>query len=151
MFPITPSLGWEAIERLQHFIDSRKVTPVAFGSDEALSAVLDYFPKDSVPSAEHIERRFRCLRRNRVRKQRNRVRLLFAAALHNHDGSSSNRIDDADELCDARRRMTPAEWALFQRIAAGETLGEIAQDSGLSFGQLRTRLCRLRSRVRSVA
>jgi len=77
MFSTTLPSGWQVFESLQHSIDSRIVNSAALGGEEALSDLLDDFAKDFVPDAERVERRFRSLLRNRARKHRHRIGLLF--------------------------------------------------------------------------
>ena len=143
--------GWQTFERLQHSVDSRIVTSDTLGGEEALSDLLDDFTADFTPSAEYVERRFRSLRCNRVRKQRHRICLLFRAELSEQVAAPDKRIDDADELRFVRSQVTSAEWGLFERVSLGFTYDELARDNGVSPGQLRARLCRLRSRLRLAA
>lgn len=141
--------GWRAFERLQRSLDVRSINPVTSGSDEALSDLLNEFGKLDLPTDQQVERRFRSLRRNRVRKYRHRVSLLSAAGRRDSDFSPCKCIDDTDELCFARRQLTATEWRLVENVASGKSFHEIGQDNGLTSGQVRTRICRLRRRMRA--
>jgi hypothetical protein len=54
-------------------------------------------------------------------------------------------------LIELRRQMTSAEWILIVRVASGFDCNELAQDSGFTAGNIRTKLSRLRARLKKAA
>ncbi|MGA7698376.1 MAG: hypothetical protein WCB27_02125 [Thermoguttaceae bacterium] len=149
---MTPSAllpGWLVFERLQHSIDARILNADALGAEEALADLLDDFANGFTPTAEYVKRRFRSLRQNRSRKHRHRFALASATARSEHVAEDTGRVDDADQLRFVKDHVTPDEWALLQHVAAGDTCDDTARTTTASAGQVRTRLCRLRSRLRT--
>lgn len=147
MLSATLSPCWQVFERLQHSIDGRIANAIAHASEEALSDLLDDFRSGTIPPEERIEYRFQSLRRNRIRKHRNRARLTFGMRSSENDVSPTTRVDDGDEIQFARSQMAAADWAVIERVACGDSCNQIAKENRLSPGQLRTRLSRLRSRL----
>ncbi len=142
------SPGWQAFERLQHYIDARILNADALGAEEALADLLDDFANGFTPTGDYLKRRFRSLRHNRSRKHRHRFALARAVARPEHVPADTGRVDDADYLRFVRDHVTRDEWALLQHVAAGDTFDDMARATTASAGQVRTRLCRLRSRLR---
>ena len=151
MTPSALSPGWQVFERLQHSIDARILNADAFGAEEALTDLLDDFAKGFVPTAGYVKRRFRSLRQNRSRKHRHRLALSSAVARPEHVAGDTGRVDDADHLRFVRDCVTAGEWALLQHVAAGDTCDDFALATTASAAQVRTRLSRLRSRLRASA
>jgi len=58
------------------------------------------------------------------------------------------RLSDRIRLMEFRNRMTAAEWVLVVRVAAGFSCRELAQRTGTPAGGVRTKLSRLRARLK---
>lgn len=142
--------GWQAFQDLQHFISTRNLASHALACEEALSNVLDEFKPNVAPSAADVNRRFRSLRRNRVRKHRRR-QALVAASAKVPDGAPRPRLDHLDDLRYVKSLTTDDEWRLIQGVANMSDYASLAAGNGLSVGQLRTRISRLRARVQAAA
>ena len=79
--------------------------------------------------------------------ERNHARLL-RKYVRPQEEHSERRLLDRLRLAEMRESMKPAEWAFLMAVAAGIAYHEMA---GMTAGAARTRLARLRSRLRSTA
>ena len=146
---------WAAIARLQGLLSkSFRMIPASSESfEDAFSGLLESAGAVGMPP-ERVQKRFRSLSRNRAQKHRSRRRLLAKKAhlLAHDDPSDPSEVAGRNELVDmARREISQDEWEILQGIAQDRNLPEIANRFGLSVPALKSRVFRIRERIRSSA
>ena len=167
MIAPSPETGWTAFARLQHSLERKRTCTESWACEEALTNLLDDFAS-GIPSPQELKRRFQSLVLNRSRKHRNRARLDERHCATN--GPSTNRngepiestasrdrriVMEASELA-ARRELVSFvrsavqadDWRSMWRLACGDEYVLVARGRGITAGQLRTRICRLRAVLR---
>ena len=158
---------WNDYLQFQSDGDSRTASPASFGQDDALAALVEDFapggrPLDSVS----LRNQFENLCCNRAAKYRRRIRLTERFAERQRSirresvrcllGGRGPLPEDhaaavaTSELVGLVRRCVPeADWQVLWMLAEGYSYGEIAARYGVTAESLKSRTCRLRSRIRN--
>ena len=79
--------------------------------------------------------------------ERNRAQLRRKYLRQHPEPDAEQRMLARGRLTETRRAVSAAEWVLLVDLATGIPYHEIAADRGVTVGCLRTRICRLRSRL----
>jgi hypothetical protein len=154
MLVAEPTPGWMAFSRLQHFLNSLSIDATIWGRDEAGTDLVTDLANDDLSPAE-VNRRFRGIALNRARKHRNRAQLYgdHAARCRGEAYHEDNQATDAaarELLQLVRRAVSIEEWNVLWRLAEGSSYEELAGVAGTSEVSLRTRVSRVRERVRKM-
>lgn len=80
--------------------------------------------------------------------ERNRAQLRRKYLRQHPEPDAEERMLARGRLSETRRAVSAAEWVLLVSVATGIPYHEIAAGLGITIGCLRTRLCRLRVRLR---
>ena len=83
--------------------------------------------------------------------ERNHARLRRKYLRHDPEPDRAPRMLASTRLAEIRSSVSAEEWGLLIAVAAGRTCREMATDSGVTAGSVRTRISRLRARLRRVA
>jgi hypothetical protein len=143
---------WAAIAQLQVLVSKARRAAPSSGEafDEALTCLLDDSGGEHQPAKE-VQRRFRSLSRNRAQKHRARRHLLvkkphvFALSPSPNPALQAER----NELVVMTRDMVSAdEWELLQEVAHDRSFSELAEHHRLSVPALKSRIFRIRERIR---
>lgn len=152
MLVAEPTPGWMAFSRLQRFLNSLPIDATVWGRDEAATDLVDDLVSDDLSPTE-VNRRFRGIALNRAGKHRNRAQLYagFAArrrgdAYHEDKQATEATAHQLSQL--VRRAVSVEEWNVLWRLAEGWSYEELAGVGGTSVVSLRTRVKRIRERVR---
>lgn len=134
---------WGVYARLQAMLARRyQADDQSWGLDAGLDRLLT--AQNKPPGEEEADRAVRSEnRRERYRAQLRRVHLVL-----------EDRMADPEEVVAARRALRAAQmmvshedWALLCAVGEGHEYAEIAAAQGVSVGQLRIRVLRLRRRL----
>jgi hypothetical protein len=158
---------WNDYLQFQSDGDVRTANSASFGHDDALSSLVDDFGP-SGRQLDSVSRRsqFENLCCNRAAKYRRRTRLMerFAERQRSMRRESVRSLlggrgplpeDHAatvatSELLDLVRRCVPeADWNVLWMLAEGYSYNEIAVRYGVTAESLKSRTCRIRSRIRN--
>ena len=144
---------WGVFHRLQAIGSSRRVDSQTLGRDEALTALSDKFGTGCDPlDPDSVQRQFDRLRVNRTAKYRRRVQLDRQIAENTQTilPAQHTQVVAIKELAELLHRETPeADWQILRMLADGFTYREIADQQGLSITNLKSRVFRVRCRLRS--
>jgi len=148
------SFPWNTLQRLQAASNSVVVNARSMGREEALTVIVGELAAGKVPPDEEaMERRFRTLSANRAVKYQTRKQIEAEAADLNriepvlHDLSDELAVQELTSL--ASSQLTLEDWQLLQDIGNGEPYIELALESRKSVGTLKSKVSRLRSRIRN--
>ncbi len=149
------SAPWRVYSDLQKSDAGRRIDPFGFGHDEALTELSELFKPtgrgDDFPDPDRIRRWFDTLRANRATKFRGRAALdrKFTGRAASRPSPAMVDILAVEELAGmVRRETSESEWDLLHQLADGYTYGEIAGRRGVSIATLKSRVSRIRRRVR---
>jgi hypothetical protein len=158
---------WNDYLQFQSDGDGRTAIPASFGHDDALAALVDDFgPSGQPPDPVSLRSQFENLCCNRAAKYRRRIQLMerFAErrramrrdSVRSLLGGRGPHPEDhpakvaISELVDLVRRCVPkADWQVLWMLAEGYSYDEIAARYGVTAESLKSRTCRLRSRIRN--
>jgi DNA-binding CsgD family transcriptional regulator len=146
---------WRIFQILQSSAAGRKLDPFGLGHDEALTELPGLFhPSDTgatLPDPERLRRRFDHLRANRATKFRRRAKLDRQIAKRT-PSAVTEAVDEVvavKELTElVHLETSESEWELLRLLADGFTYNEIADRHGTSVESLKSRVSRVRSRIR---
>lgn len=160
---------WNDYHHFQSAGDDWATSPASFGHDDALAAIVDDLgsggrPPDSVSLGNQFEN----LCCNRAAKHRHRLRLVeqFTERLRLKQRESVRtrsagrgplpedhvaRVATAELVDLIRRCVSEPDWRVLWMLAEGYSYGEIAARYGVTVENLKSRTCRLRSRIRNSA
>lgn len=152
MLVAEPTPGWMAFARLQHFVNSLPIDTTFWGRDEAATDLVDDLASDDLLPAE-VNRRFRGIALNRVRKHRTRAQLYRDHAARRrgdpyHEDQQATNAAARELLQFVRGAVSIEEWDVLWRLAEGSSYEELASVAGMSGTSLRTRVSRVRERIR---
>jgi hypothetical protein len=142
--PIEPSWAHCATSQ-QLLANSRRVDCRYWGLDEALTVSLG-----NPDLCINRNRNFFTLRDNRSKKHRNRQRKLRStldAAAQFATPSQVHHVECSDFLSTCLLLLDAVEMKIFSLLAADESYVIIAEDLGLSVGQVKSKIHRARRRL----
>ena len=137
---------WDNYAHIQHKADSPTLSPQTWAIDETLDAILDEIERGQAPSRQQIDN----LITNRSAKHRHRRVLLdrhgeiFPAFVSNH-----RRLEARYYLKQCYQHCSEREWDMLLAIDKGYTYGEIAGREGVPEATIKTRVRRLRLRLKA--
>ncbi|HBI46337.1 MAG TPA: hypothetical protein DDY78_26320 [Planctomycetales bacterium] len=117
-----------------------------YGREEFLSETLAVIESNS-PFSDDCRQRLGRIPWNRAKKHR-RLRLHYPGRLHSSSAQEMSAIEIADSVDQVRGILSPGEWDVECRLAAGQTYAEVALERGLSPDTLKVRAGRWRARIR---
>lgn len=123
-----------------------RVDDLGYGREELLSATLAVIESDS-PFTDETRQRLDRIPWNRAKKHR-RLRLYVLRRPSRASTQEAQAVDVADAIVQVRGMLSPGEWAVECRLAAGQTYAEVALNGGLSPDTLKVRAGRWRARIR---
>ena len=82
------------------------------------------------------------------RIERNHARLRRKYLRHDPEPHTERGMLASARLAEIRSSVSAEEWGLLTAVAAGRTCHEMATDPGVTAGSVRTRISRLRARLR---
>lgn len=132
--------SWDAYARLQAELARRpRVDDYSWGLEGGLDRLL--LSASDQPNEEEVDRAVRSEnRRTRHRARLRRVYLVRDLGVFDPTGALTARHD----LQAVEAQVEDDDWTLLREIGEGRAYGEIAADWGVSEGQLRVRVLRLR-------
>lgn len=144
-------IPWEVLARLQSKSNPRTTHAWALAREEAFEATLDDLLNHRIlPEAQVIERRFdhRCA--NRATKHRRRDRLLrgWGRRLCPANFHPSDRLMTQESVACVRSALPAVDFCCLLELAEGHSYADVADRHGLNEGNLKSRVCRARARVR---
>lgn len=153
------SSGWQAIEGLQHYLENNKwLDAASLAAEEALTDVLDAFISGEAVTDAEINRSFHSRRMNRRRRNRQREKLVRKHAHNSIRLELDQRITDAaaevenvNFLQVLEQKLDACGFNLLRQVADGMGYSQLALGFGMSDAALRTKVCRIRERARSMA
>jgi hypothetical protein len=123
-----------------------RVDDIGYGREELLWETLAVI-QSGVPFTDDCRQRLDRLSWNRAKKHR-RLRLHLPGGLSSASAQAESAVEVADSAHQVRSMLSPGEWEIECRLAAGQTYAEVAVDLGLSPDALKVRASRWRSRIR---
>lgn len=144
---------WGVFHRLQTVASCRRISPLARGRDEALTELPDTFGAAGCdpPDPDDIRRRFDVLCGNRAAKYRRRAQIdrRIAGGTRATLADRHTHAVAVKELADlVRRAISDADWVIFRMLSEGFTYREVADRRGMTVEALKSRISRVRSRLR---
>ena len=123
-----------------------RVDDFGSGREELLWEALAVIESGS-PFTDECRQRLDRLPWNRAKKHR-RMRLHFLRRPSPADTQKASAVDVADSVDQVRGMLSPGEWEVECRLAAGQTYAQVALDRGISPGTLKVTVGRWRARIR---
>jgi hypothetical protein len=123
-----------------------RVDDFGYGREELLSETLTVI-QSAIPFTDDCRQRLDRIPRNRAKKHR-RLRLYLLGRPSPASAQEASAVDLADSVDEVRGMLSPSEWKVECRLAAGQTYAEIALDCGISPDTLKVRAGRWRARIR---
>jgi hypothetical protein len=158
---------WNVYEEKQNqLMRSQRITSHIWGIETGLDKLLTDVETGSIPIDQtDLEREVQKNISSADWTERNRARLrrtylppvpeLDPAPQRHPAAFSASEVEGHLHsrilLIELRRQMTSTEWTLIVRVASGFDCNELAQASGSTAGNIRTRLSRLRARLKKAA
>ena len=123
-----------------------RVDDFSYGREELLSETLAVIESGS-PFTDECSQRLDRLPWNRAKKHR-RMRLHFLRRPSPADTQKTSVVEVADSANQVRGMLSPGEWEVERRLAAGQTYAQVALDRGISPDTLKVRVGRWRAQIR---
>ena len=162
-----PPFPWNLYEEKQkQLMRSHRITNWTWGIENSLDKLLTAVESGTISTNQAgVQRNLEKDISSSVWTERNRARLRrkYLPAVPELDpepqrhpaafapSQIEGRLHARIRLSEVRGRMTSAEWKLIIRVAAGFDCNEMAKTSGVTAGNVRTKLSRLRARLKREA
>jgi hypothetical protein len=147
----TPSgYPWSLYESIQSQTERfTRIADVAWGLERGLNFFLAILNANKVPDTEaEFQRRIETVVASGAWNERNRARLRRKYLYPELKFGMEPGLIALNQVDAIRNELSPSDWGLLTAVAAGVPYDELAASAGLSVGTIRTRICRLRSRLR---
>jgi DNA-directed RNA polymerase specialized sigma24 family protein len=132
--------GWAAYARLQAKLSATATTDSrTWGLEAGLDRFLDLAGRE-IPRDADIDRAVQ----SESRRERYRARLRSIRCAADIPSVPEDAVEARRSLRALRDATTPNDWALLLAVADGCDYGEVAASLGVTAGQLRVRVMRLR-------
>lgn len=138
--------NWRVYARLQSKLSKNAVVDdQSWGVEASLNVMLAENDNAISQCAEHINRTERsAARRERYRA---RSRRMYLAPFAEDTVDQERLLSARSDLKAIRARVSPNDWSMLTKLAAGEDYARIAADAGTSKTSLRTMVCRIRKKA----
>ena len=136
---------WQFYEERAWQTHHGRVDDFGYGREELLSEILAVIESGS-PFTDDCCQRLDRLPWNRAKKYR-RLR-LFLRRPSPADTQKTSVVEVADSANQVRGMLSPGEWEVERRLAAGQTYAQVALDRGISPDTLKVRVGRWRAQIR---
>jgi hypothetical protein len=124
----------------------RRVDELGYGQEELLWETLAVI-QSGIPFTDDCRQRLDRLPWNRAKKHR-RLRLYLLRKQSSDSRRKASAVEVTDSVDQVRGMLSPDEWEVEWRLAAGQTYAEVALDRGLSPDALKVRAARWRAGIR---
>lgn len=147
--------AWHYYAILQEEVSkTTKLGPRASALEEKLNVFLRDMENNNLPNDEASrDKKFLNLEINRQRKYKHRENLLsiWAATVleQEFEDNTINRIILEEEIAEVRGLTSYEEWRILWALANDNSYKEVAEEENIGFSSLKTRISRLRKRLRN--
>jgi hypothetical protein len=137
---------WQFYAERAHETHHGRVDAYGDGREELLWETLAVIQSGD-PFTDDYRQRLDRIPRNRAKKHRRLRRHLLGRSLPDR-AQEAAAVKVTDSVDEVRGMLSPGEWEVEWRLAAGQTYAEVALDRGLSPDALKVRASRWRARLR---
>ncbi len=137
---------WLFYSERAHQTHHGRVDDFGYGREELLWEILELIQLGA-PFTEDCRQRLDRIPWNRAKKHRRLRRCLVKGAFP-QSAEVAEPVELTDSIDQVRGMLSPSEWEVECRLAAGQTYAEVALDRGIFPETLKVRAGRWRARIR---